>query len=155
MLQKYGAIKTKTIRLSNKYTATFAKFTSPQLAAEALLRLHQLNVREQYLTVEYAHKSIEFSEQDVQHEVSKSKDDTKEETASKAHIQAFLRKLNNWTMNHDFSQLPPPNIKYKYPPPTKNTLIRIAIMLIEKPVFYTQVNCFTVLIITTYSIVQF
>ncbi|XP_020285947.1 RNA-binding protein 40 isoform X2 [Pseudomyrmex gracilis] len=140
LLQKYGAIKTKTIRLSNKYTATFAKFSSPQLAAEALLRLHQLNVRGQYLTVEYAHKSIEqFSEQDVQHEVSKSKDDTNEETASKAHIQAFMRKLNNWTMNYDFSQLPPPNIKYKYPPPTKTTLIRIAIMLIEEPVFYTQV----------------
>lgn len=143
LLQRYGAIKSKTIRLSNKYTVTFAKFSSPQVAAEALLRLHQLNVKGQYLTIEYAHKSVEFSEQDVQHEVSKSKNDTEEETSSKTHIQAFLRKLNNWTMNHDFSQLPPPNIKYKYPPPTRNTLIRIAIQLIEEPVFYTQVNCFT------------
>ncbi|CAL1683117.1 unnamed protein product [Lasius platythorax] len=140
LLQKYGAIKTKTTRLSDKYTITFAKFPSQQLAAEALMRLHQLNVRGQYLSVQYAKKSVftELSEQDIQHEPPTS-DEAKVETVNKSHVQAFLRKLNNWTMNHDFSQPPPPNIKYKYMAPTKSILIRIAIQLLKVPAFYTQV----------------
>jgi len=140
-LQKYGAIKTKTVRKSNKYTITFAKFLTQQLAAEALLRLHQLNIRGQYLSVEYAKKSMstEFSKENTEQETSTS-NDTHIETINKSQIQSFLRKLDNWTMNHEFSQPPPPNIKYKYAAPTKNTLIRIAIQLLTKPTFYTQVN---------------
>lgn len=142
LLQKYGAIKTRTIRPSSKYTATFAKFPSQRLAAEALLRLHQLNVKGQYLSVEYAKKSLltELSEQDIQQEAPKSTNDTKSETTNKSHVQAFLRKLNNWTMNYDFSQPPPPNIKYKYTAPTRSTLIRIAIQMLKEPAFYTQVS---------------
>ncbi|XP_050447207.1 RNA-binding region-containing protein 3 [Cataglyphis hispanica] len=140
LLQKYGAIKTKTTRLSDKYTITFAKFSSQQMATEALMRLHQLNVRGQYLLVQYAKKSIftELSEQDIQHEPPPS-DEAKVETANKSNVQAFLHKLNNWTMNYEFSQPPPPNIKYKYVAPTKSILIRIAIQLLKEPAFYTQV----------------
>ncbi|XP_012218468.1 RNA-binding region-containing protein 3 [Linepithema humile] len=140
LLQKYGAIKTRTTRSSSKYTTTFAKFPSQQLAAEALLRLHQLNVKGQYLSVEYARKSTltEVLEQNVEQEAPRS-NDTKTETTNKSHVQAFLRKLNNWTMNYDFSQPPPPNIKYKYTAPTRSTLIRIAIQMLKEPAFYTQV----------------
>ncbi|KAL0131874.1 hypothetical protein PUN28_003021 [Cardiocondyla obscurior] len=42
-------------------------------------------------------------------------------------------------MSHDFSQSPPPNIRYKYLTPTKSTLVRIAIQLLTQPAFYTQV----------------
>lgn len=141
LLQKYGAIKTKTIRLFDKHIITFAKFPSQQLATEALMRLHQLNIRGQYLSVEYAKKFIftEFPEQDIQHEPPAS-NEAKVETVNKSHVQAFLRKLNNWTMNHEFSQPPPPNIKYKYMAPTKSILIRIAIQLLKEPAFYTQVK---------------
>ncbi|XP_029165785.1 RNA-binding region-containing protein 3 [Nylanderia fulva] len=140
LLQKYGAIKTKTIRLSEKYTVTYARFSSQQLAAEALIRLHQLNVRRQYLSVQYAKKSVftEYPEQDI-NESPANNEAKRAETANKSHVQTFLRKLNNWTINHEFSQPPPPNIKYKYMPPTKNTLIRIAIQLLKVPAFYTQV----------------
>ncbi|XP_018340255.1 PREDICTED: RNA-binding protein 40 [Trachymyrmex septentrionalis] len=140
LLQRYGATKTKTIRPSSKYTVTFAKFLSQQLAAEALLRLHQLNVRGQYLSVEYAKKSIptELSEQGIQHKISVNSN-MKMETVSKSDVQAFLRKLNNWTMNYEFSQPPPPNIRYKYMMPTKSTVARIAIQLLTQPAFYTQV----------------
>lgn len=141
LLQKYGAIKTKTTRLSDKHIITFAKFPSQQLAAEALMRLHQLNIRGQYLSVEYAKKPIftEFPEQDVQHEPPAS-NEAKVETVNKSHVQVFLRKLNNWTMNHEFSQPPLPNIKYKYMAPTESILIRIAIQLLKEPAFYTQVK---------------
>ncbi|XP_018312279.1 RNA-binding protein 40 isoform X1 [Mycetomoellerius zeteki] len=127
LLQRYGATKTKTIRPSSKYTITFAKFLSQQLAAEALLRLHQLNVRGQYLSVEYAKKSIpaELSEQGIEYKISVN--------------SSFLRKLNNWTMSYEFSQPPPPNIRYKYMMPTKSTVARIAIQLLTQPAFYTQV----------------
>lgn len=141
LLQRYGAIKTRTIRMSNKYTITFAKFLTQQLAAEALLRLHQLNIRGQYLSVEYAKKptSIDFSEQRTEQETPTS-NETQAEATSRSQVQSFLRKLNSWTMNHEFSQPPPPNIRYKYAAPTKSTVTRIAIQLLTEPAFYTQVK---------------
>ncbi|XP_071579836.1 RNA-binding region-containing protein 3 [Temnothorax nylanderi] len=140
LLQKYGATKTRTVRPFGRYTVTYAKFPSQQLASEALLRLHQLNVRGQYLTVEYAKRSVpaELSEQDIERKAPTSSD-VKPEAVSKSHVQAFLRKLNNWTMSHEFSQSPPPNIRYKYLTPTRSTLIRIAVQLLTQPAFYTQV----------------
>ncbi|XP_014484027.1 PREDICTED: RNA-binding protein 40 [Dinoponera quadriceps] len=137
LLQRYGAIKTRTLRSSGKYTVTFAKFASQQLATEALLRLHQLNVKGQYLSVEYAKKSspAELSQLEPQHEPSADND----VKAKVTDLQAFRRKLNSWTVNHVFSQPPPPNIRYKYAAPTKNTLLRIAVQLSKEPAFYTQV----------------
>ncbi|XP_012137449.1 RNA-binding region-containing protein 3 isoform X1 [Megachile rotundata] len=140
LLQKYGAIKTRTLRPSKKYTVTFAKFKSQQAATEALLRLHQLNVRGQHLTVEFAKKSIsvETSEQNTEDD-KLTNEENKKESISKSNFQAFLQKLNSWTMNQVFTQPPPPNIQYKYSAPTRSTLIRIAIQLLKEPAFYTQV----------------
>nr|XP_034180398.1 RNA-binding region-containing protein 3 [Osmia lignaria] len=140
LLQKYGAVKTRTLRPSKKYTVTFAKFKSQQAATEALLRLHQLNVRGQYITVEFAKKSIsvENSEQNVDNN-KLINEENKKESISKSNFQAFLQKLNSWTMNQVFTQPPPPNIQYKYSTPTRSTLARIAIQLLKEPAFYTQV----------------
>lgn len=141
LLQKYGATKTRTLRPFGKHSITFAKFPSQELATEALLRLHQLNVGGQYLTVEYAKSSVpaDLSEQDIERKAP-ANNDAKTETVSKSHVQAFLRKLNNWTMSHEFSQSPPPNITYRYMMPTRSTLTRIAIQLLTQPAFYTQVK---------------
>ncbi|XP_031837356.2 RNA-binding region-containing protein 3 isoform X2 [Nomia melanderi] len=140
LFKKYGAIKIHTLRLSKKYTVTYAKFPSQQAATEALLRLHQLNVRGQYLTVEYAKKSIttESTENEIPND-KVTKEEHKKDSTNKSNFQAFLQKLNSWTMNHVFTQPPPPNIYYKYSAPTKSTLIRIAIQLLKEPTFYTQV----------------
>lgn len=141
LFQKYGAVKTRTLRPRGQlYTITFAKFPSQQAATQALLRLHQLNVRGQRLVVEYAKKSI--SVEAPGHEVDdeeKKDENAKKETPNTIHFQAFLNRLNSWTMNQIFTQPPPPNIRYKYGLPTKNTLIRIAIQLLKEPAFYTQV----------------
>ena len=139
LFQKYGAVKTRTLRPSKKYTITFAKFLSCHAATEALLRLHQLNVRGQYLTVEFAKKSIsaDSTEHDDRDDVGK--EESKRESANKSNFQAFLQKLNSWTMNQVFTQPPPPHIRYKYAPPTRSTLIRIAVQLLKEPAFYTQV----------------
>ncbi|XP_033335702.1 RNA-binding region-containing protein 3 [Megalopta genalis] len=140
LFKKYGAIKTRTLRPSKKYTVTFAKFSSQQAATEALLRLHQLNVKGQYLTVEYAKKSIPI--ESIENEIPNdtiTKEENKKDLSNKSSFQAFVQKLNNWTMNHVFTQPPPPNVYYKYTAPTRNTLIRIAIQLLKEPAFYTQV----------------
>ncbi|KAL2728443.1 RNA-binding region-containing protein 3-like [Vespula squamosa] len=139
LFQKYGAIKTRTLRPSNKYTITFVKFPSHNAANEALLRLHQIKVRGQYLSVEFSKKSmsIEFSENETDKSVMK--DEIEKETVNKSHFQAFLKRLYGGSMNQIFTQPPPPNIKYKYTPPTKNTLLRIVIQLLKEPAFYTQV----------------
>ncbi|XP_043527682.1 RNA-binding region-containing protein 3 isoform X2 [Frieseomelitta varia] len=140
LFKKYGAIKTRTLRLSKKYTMTFAKFQSQEIALQALLRLHQLNVRGQYLTVEFAKKpvSIEKTENDLDND-KLTKEDNKKESTNRSNFQAFLQKLNSWSMNQAFTQPPPPNIQYEYSPPTRGTLIRIAIQLLKEPAFYTQV----------------
>ncbi|XP_066598975.1 RNA-binding region-containing protein 3 [Prorops nasuta] len=138
LLKKYGAINTKTVRPSKEYTITFAQFSSHQAALETLLHLNQLKVRDKYLSVEFAKKSLseDISNRET---INTVKSETTPETTNKAHFQAFLRKLNGWTVNQLFSQPPPPNIRYKYTPPTKDTLLRIAIQLLKEPIFYTQV----------------
>ncbi|XP_033303682.1 RNA-binding region-containing protein 3 isoform X2 [Bombus vosnesenskii] len=140
LFKKYGATKTRTLRFSKKYTITFAKFQSQEIATQALLRLHQLNVKGQYLTVEFAKKSmsIEKTENNVDNN-KLTKEESKKESTNRSNFQTFLQKLNSWTMNQVFTQPPPPNIQYKYSAPTKGTLIRIAIQLLKEPVFYTQV----------------
>lgn len=140
LFKKYGAIKTKTIRQSEKYTTTFVKFASNEIAKKIFLQLHQLEVKGQYLSIEFAKKSIDYevSQGDYNNDEI-NKGEKKEDNVNKAHFQAFIRKLNSWTTNYAFSQPPPPNISYKYPLPTTSTLIRIAIQLIKEPAFYTQV----------------
>lgn len=98
-----------------------------------------MNVRGQYLTVEFAKKSIsaDSTEHDDRDDVGK--EESKRESANKSNFQAFLQKLNSWTMNQVFNQPPPPHIRYKYAPPTRSTLIRIAVQLLKEPAFYTQV----------------
>ncbi|CAK9813791.1 RNA-binding region-containing protein 3 [Anthophora plagiata] len=140
LLEKYGAINTQTLRVSKKYTITFAKFQSQEAATEALLRLHQLNIKGQYLTVEFAKKSISVKNagNDIDN-IKPTKEESKKDSTSRSNFQVFLQKLNSWTMNQVFTQPPPPNIQYKYSAPTRSTLIRIAIQLLKEPAFYTQV----------------
>ncbi|XP_012271605.1 RNA-binding protein 40 [Orussus abietinus] len=139
LLKKYGATKTRTVRKSDKYAATFAAFPSKHAATEAFLRLHQLQVKGRYLSVEFAKQSIPSdSSAELLEAVGAGKDGAKDSSHTE-HLQAFLKQLNSWTGNHVFTQPPSPNVCYKYPSPTKNTLLRIAIQLLKEPAFYTQV----------------
>lgn len=142
LFKKYGAIKTKTIRRSSTYSATFVKFPSKESATDAFLQLHQLEIKGQYLSVEFAKKSL--SEENSVSETDNKPLETDQKTEDKEtfdgkHFQAFLKKLNGWTSNEIFTQPPHPNVWYRYSLPTKNTLLRIAIQLIKEPAFYTQV----------------
>ena len=91
------------------------------------------------MTVEFAKKSISIDKEDNIDNDKLIKEENKKEYINKSNFQAFLQKLNSWTMNQVFTQPPPPNIQYKYSAPTKGTLIRISIQLLKEPAFYTQV----------------
>lgn len=92
------------------------------------------------MTVEFAKKSISIDKtEDNINNDKLIKEENKKEYINKSNFQAFLQKLNSWTMNQVFTQPPPPNIHYKYSAPTKGTLIRISIQLLKEPAFYTQV----------------
>lgn len=140
LFKKFNAIKTKTIRKSPKFTMTFAEFSSEEIATEAFLRLHQLEIKGHRISIEFAKKSIstDYTKTDSSKKVDE--EELKKESSEKIHLQNFLKKLNNWTGSNAFTQPPNPNITYKYPAPSKETLLRISIQLIKEPMFYTQVN---------------
>lgn len=139
LLKKFNAIKTKTIRKSPKFTITFAEFFSKEIATEAFLRLHQLEVKGHRLSIEFAKKSIDSDYTKTDCGKKADEQEVKKETTEKVHLENFLKKLNSWTGSNAFTQPPNPNITYKYPAPTRETLLRIAIQLIKEPMFYTQV----------------
>ncbi|XP_011304766.1 RNA-binding protein 40 [Fopius arisanus] len=139
LFKKYGAIRTKTIRKSDKYSATFVKFSSNEAATKAFLQLHQLEVKGQHLSIEFAKKSMESGFDGEAGYTDEIHGTDNPDTANSEHFQAFIKKLNSWTTDYTFTHPPPPNISYKYPLPTRNTLMRIAIQLIREPAFYTQV----------------
>lgn len=140
LLKKFNAIKTKTIRKSPKFTITFAEFFSKEIATEAFLRLHQLEVKGHRLSIEFAKKSIDSDYTKTDCGKKADEQEVKKETTEKVHLENFLKKLNSWTGSNAFTQPPNPNITYKYPAPTRETLLRIAIQLIKEPMFYTQVS---------------
>lgn len=141
LFKKFGAECTRTIRRSDSYTTTFVKFPSTELATKAFLQLHQLEIKGQYLSVEFAKKSFVGDKDDNLLFKSGSIDVTdKNDNGNAKHFQAFIDKLNTWTSTYNFSQPPPPNISYKYPLPTRNILLRISIQLLREPAFYTQVK---------------
>lgn len=139
LFKQYGAIKTRTIRKSAKYTITFVEFPTHQNAMEACLRLHQLPVHGHLLSVEFANKNSSMDDKENASTIDlESAED--EDSEKKKHFQAFVKKLNSWAPYHLFTQPIPPYLKYKYPKPTRETLLRIAIQLVKVPAFYTQVT---------------
>lgn len=140
LFKHYGATKTRTIRKSDKYTITFVEFSSKSHARNVLVRLHQLLVNGKRLSIEYAKQNVSAAV-DKENKIEISNDNEKEEqlSKSKAQYKEFLKKLNSWAPYDVVSQPVPPNLKYKYPPPSKGILMRIAIQLIKEKAFYTQV----------------
>lgn len=104
------------------------------------MRLHQLPVKGRRLSLEFAKKNLSVDERTREHEESQeNNEDDSELEQCKANYREFMKKLNNWAPQSLFMQPIPPNIKYKYPPATKRTVLRIALQLMKEPTFYTQV----------------
>lgn len=140
LFRHYGALRTRTIRKSDKYTTTFVEFSSKDHAHNVLVRLHQLPVKGKRLSIEYAEQNVTTAT-DKENKINIPHNDEKEEqlSKSKAQYKEFLKKLNSWAPYDLVSQPVPPNLKYKYPAPTKSILMRISIQLVKEKAFYTQV----------------
>lgn len=131
LLTHFGAINVKIITSKYKQKSkAFVKFESEEIAKNVLLRLHQMNILDSRLCVEYAEQEIGC---DKMHNSLK---DLEEGTK---HFNTFLSKLNSWNIAVSFHQPPPPHLKYQYPKPNRATINNIAHALAAIPKFYTQV----------------
>ncbi|XP_018332177.1 RNA-binding protein 40 [Agrilus planipennis] len=135
LLRHFGASDIKIITSKAKQkSVVFAKFSSKEVAKNVLLRLHQLNVLNSRLVVEYAEHDIAGKTQNPNIELSKTT-----EHNSKKYLQSFINKLNAFNNSVSFYQPPASHLKYVYPKPNRATINNIAHALASIPKFYTQV----------------
>ncbi|XP_018574329.1 RNA-binding protein 40 [Anoplophora glabripennis] len=129
----FGASKVKVItsRVKEK-SVVYAKFESEELAKNVLLRLHQINVLNCRLCVEYA-------ENDILQGKSQLKKVEESDISNKKSFKTFVSKLTAFNESVGFHQPPPSHLKYLYPKPNRATINNIAHALATIPRFYTQV----------------
>ncbi|XP_001606002.2 RNA-binding region-containing protein 3 [Nasonia vitripennis] len=137
--QKYGAVKTRTIRKSAKYTITFVEFPTHQNAVDACHQLHQLLVQDHLLSVEFSKRNVSDDKENITISEPKPLPERDEDALKRKYYEEFVKKWNSWAPYHLVTQPIPPHLKYKYPKPTRETLLRIAIQMIKVPPLYTQV----------------
>lgn len=132
-LNHFGAIKVRIITSTarNKSVA-FAKFDTKETAKNVMLRLHQLNILNSRLCVEYADQDIGCAEPKSHIKIDEDQNKTK-------YFKMFLNRLNAFNNSVNFFQPPPPHLKYAYPKPNRATINNIAHALASVPKFYTQV----------------
>lgn len=112
-----------------KRNYVFASFSSVDQAKESLLRLHQLEIAQRRLIVEFSFEK----EPVVQHKHEENKS-----SATTKHIKEFLKLLNAWNPSVNFYQPPPVHLKYKYPDINANTVINIIYSLFNHKPLYIQ-----------------
>ncbi|CAH1105928.1 unnamed protein product [Psylliodes chrysocephalus] len=129
----FGASKIKIItsRVKEK-SIVYAKFDSEELAKSVLFRLHQINVLNCRLCVEYA-------EHDIVQGKPKQKKIEESDISSKKSFKTFVNKLTSFNDSVGFHQPPPSHLKYLYPKTNRATINNIAHALSTIPRFYTQV----------------
>lgn len=127
LLKHFGAVQ--VWETSKKRDYVFASFSSKEKAKSSLSRLHQLEIANRRLVVEYSFEKVPVDQ-------DKQKEDTNSVTTNL--IKEFLRVLNAWNPSVDFYQPPPTHIKYKYPNVSSQTVINIVHALFTYKPFYIQ-----------------
>lgn len=127
LLKYFGA--EKVWEASSKRHYIFASFASVEDAKSSLTRLHQLELANRRLVVEYSFQK------DTTPQV-KSTD--AQQSATTSLVKNFLKILNAWNPSLDFYQ-PPPPLKYKYPDINTEIVINIIHALFKHKPLYTQV----------------
>ncbi|KAJ0178048.1 hypothetical protein K1T71_005871 [Dendrolimus kikuchii] len=126
LLKHFGA--EKVWETSSKRHYIFASFGSVESAKSSLIRLHQLELANRRLVVEYSFERdpITCIKTDIQ------------QSATTSLVKDFLKVLNAWSPSLDFYQ-PPPPLKYKYPDINTEIAINIIHALFKHKPFYKQV----------------
>ncbi|GBP69507.1 hypothetical protein EVAR_88407_1 [Eumeta japonica] len=127
LLKHFGAQKVWQTSTQRNYV--FAAFRTIEQAKNSLHRLHQLEIANKRLVVEYS------TEKEL---VSSKKSESQNVSFITTQIKEFLRSLNAWNPSVDFYQPPSPYIKYEYPPPTPESLINIIYALLSHKPLYIQ-----------------
>ncbi|KAI5633284.1 RNA recognition motif domain-containing protein [Phthorimaea operculella] len=126
LLKHFGA--ERVWECSKKRNYVFASFSDVNKAKTSLFRLHQLEIAQRRLVVEYSQEK----------EPESDKHDAQQSSAITKHIQEFLKSLNAWNPSVDFYQPPPVHIKYKYPDISPNIVINIIHALFKHKPLYIQ-----------------
>lgn len=127
LLKHFGAVKVWETAKKRNYV--FASFPSVETAKASLIRLHQLEIAQRRLVVEYS-----FEKEPVN--TAKYVDEKSSSTTKQ--VKEFLRLLNAWNPSVDFYQPPPAHLKYKYPDPNPNIFINIIQAMLSHKPFYVQ-----------------
>ncbi|CAG9794100.1 unnamed protein product [Diatraea saccharalis] len=128
LLKHFGAVK--VWEKSERHNYVFALFPNIETAKSSLIRLHQLEIAQRRLVVEYSFES----------EPAIYKNDVNETNSfATEKLKKFLQLLNAWNPSVNFYQPPPVHLKYKYPEPNPDILINIIYTLLHHKAFYTQV----------------
>lgn len=126
LLKHFGAEKVWETCRKRHYV--FASFGSVEKARSSLIRLHQLEIAQRRLVVEYS----------VEKEPLTQKIDLEQSSATTKHVQEFLRRLNAWNPSVDFYQPPPVHIKYKYPEIKPSIAVNLIYTMFTHRPFYIQ-----------------
>ncbi|XP_063828390.1 RNA-binding region-containing protein 3-like [Ostrinia nubilalis] len=127
LLKHFGA--EKVWETTKKRNYVFASFPSVETAKASLIRLHQLEIAQRRLVVEYS-----LEKEPITHD----KNDIERSSSTTKQVKEFLRLLNAWNPSVDFYQPPPAHLKYKYPDPDPNIIINIIKALLSHKPFYVQ-----------------
>ncbi|XP_034717735.1 RNA-binding region-containing protein 3 isoform X1 [Etheostoma cragini] len=140
LLKYFGAetvrVFSNTGRLKH---AAFASFRSEKSAAKALSRLHQLEILDHTLVVEFAkgedHVTV-LKDPPVSYSGKQGREEPKKPETKQPHIPLIETGIApslglNFPLN--------PTLKYLYPPPSNSILTNITHVLMSVPKFYVQV----------------
>lgn len=147
LLKLVGAVKVRIMPDEGKMKyCAFAKFANHDDAKYALSLLHQKEILNRRLVVEFSkdqHENLiphlgdcsKFQTVTSKDNVTKST----EKEVLRADMEEFSRKLHGVAPVLGLDYLPSPLLKYKYPPATPTIIQNISHALASVPKFYTQV----------------
>ncbi|XP_055587825.1 RNA-binding region-containing protein 3 [Uranotaenia lowii] len=129
-LNYFGIVRHRFIRRRNKLQVV-TEAQDEVLGRTMLNRLHQLKILDRRLTVEYYREpNVEITELPPVQTT-----DLQQQTQE---LSGFVEALHA-VHPVDFTQPPPPYLKYRYPRPTREIIDSICVALESVPKFYTQV----------------
>ncbi|CAB3220260.1 unnamed protein product [Arctia plantaginis] len=127
LLKHFGAEKVWETRSKRNYL--FASFSNVERAKASLTRLHQLEIAQRRLVVEYSYDK---------EPVTSNKPGIEQNSETTKLIKEFLKTLNAWNPSVDFYQPPPAHLSYKYPDITPEIAVSVVHALFSHKPFYVQ-----------------
>ncbi|XP_013172523.1 PREDICTED: RNA-binding protein 40-like [Papilio xuthus] len=127
LLMHFGALHVWETPKKRNYI--FASFASIEKAKESLFRLHQLEIAQRRLIVEYSFEKEPVNQNKNKEEIT---------SITTKHVKEFLKLLNAWNPSVNFYQPAPVHVKYKYPDVDPKIVVNIVYSLFTHKPFYIQ-----------------